>query len=124
MKKDTITKLSTFKIVSDEQVLLSEKYKIFEKYLEQTVSGSGMIGECGYLLLWKKSEIEELNNLYETQDFLSNVLLIGSDGGDTAYGIDIKGRYIEVTFIGMDDKVVEVVANDFDGFIDYIWSKK
>lgn len=52
------------------------------------------------------------------------MFLIGSDGGDTSYGIDIKGRYIEVTFIGMDDKVVEVVANDFDGFIDYIWSKK
>lgn len=53
-----------------------------------------------------------------------NVLLIGSNGRDTACGIDIKGRYIEVPFIGMDDKGVEVVAEDFDGFIDYIWSKK
>ena len=55
---------------------------------------------------------------------MSNVLLIGSDGGDTAYGIDINGKYIEVPFIGMDDEEVKIVADDFDGFIGYVWSKE
>ena len=124
MKNETIQKLSEFDISSDAELVLSERYKAFEDYIKQTVSGEGMVGENNYLSLWEKNEIEELNNNYETQEFLSNVLLIGSDGGDTAYGIDVNGRYIEVPFIGMDDEEVEIVAEDFDGFIDYVWSKE
>ena len=124
MKKETVQKLSEFNISSDEELVLSERYKVFKDYLKQTVSGEGMVGENNYLSLWAKNEIEELNNSYETQEFLSNVLLIGSDGGDTAYGINVNGKYIEVPFIGMDDEEVEIVADDFDGFIDYVWSKE
>lgn len=124
MKKETVQKLSEFNISSDEELVLSERYKVFKDYLKQTVSGEGMVGENNYLSLWEKNEIEELNNSYETQEFLSNVLLIGSDGGDTAYGINVNGKYIEVPFIGMDDEEVEIVADDFDGFIDYVWSKE
>ena len=124
MKNETVQKLSEFNISSDEELVLSERYKAFEAYLQHTVSGEGMVGENNYLSLWEKNEIEELNNNYETQEFLSNVLLIGSDGGDTAYGLDINGKYIEVPCIGMDDEEVEIVADDFDGFIDYVWSKE
>ena len=124
MKNETVQKLSEFNISSDEELVLSERYKAFEAYLQHTVSGEGMVGENNYLSLWEKNEIEELNNNYETQEFLSNVLLIGSDGGDTAYGLDINGKYIEVPFIGMDDEEVEIVADDFDSFIDYVWSKE
>ena len=124
MKKETVQKLSEFNISSDEELVLSERYKVFKDYLKQTVSGEGMVGENNYLSLWEKNEIEELNNSYETQEFLSNILLIGSDGGDTAYGIDVNGKYIEVPFIGMDDEEVEIVADDFDGFIDYVWGKE
>lgn len=124
MKKETVQKLSEFNISSDEELVLSERYKVLKDYLKQTVSGEGMVGVNNYLSLWAKNEIEELNNSYETQEFLSNVLLIGSDGGDTAYGIDVNGKYIEVPFIGMDDEEVEIVADDFDGFIDYVWGKE
>lgn len=124
MKNETVQKLSEFNISSDEELVLSERYKAFKDYLKQTVSGEGMVGENNYLSLWEKNEIEELNNSYETQEFLSNILLIGSDGGDTAYGIDVNGKYIEVPFIGMDDEEVEIVADDFDGFIDYVWGKE
>lgn len=124
MKNETVQKLSEFNISADEELVLSERYKAFEDYLQHTVSGEGMVGDNNYLSLWEKNEIEELNNSYETQEFLSNVLLIGSDGGDTAYGIDVNGKYIEVPFIGMDDEEVEIIADDFDGFIDYVWSKE
>ena len=124
MKNETVQKLSEFNISSDDELVLSERYKVFEDYLQHTVSGEGMVGENNYLSLWEKNEIEELNNNYETQEFLSNVLLIGSDGGDTAYGIDVNGKYIEVPFVGMDDEEVEIVADNFDGFIDYVWSKE
>ena len=124
MKNETVHKLSEFNISSDDELVLSERFKVFEDYLQHTVSGEGMVGENNYLSLWEKNDIEELNNNYETQEFLSNVLLIGSDGGDTAYGIDVNGKYIEVPFIGMDDEEVEIVADNFDGFIDYVWSKE
>ena len=117
-------KLSQFNLLPEEKLVLGEKYKRFEDYLKLTVSGEGMIGDNNYLMLWGKNEIEELNNDYETQEFLSNVILIGSDGGDVAYGIDVNGQFIEVPFIGMDDEEINIIANDFDGFINYVWNKK
>lgn len=124
MEKETAKKLSEFNIISDDvEISLCQKYKSYENYLRQTLSGEGMVGENSYLLLWKKSEIEELNNMYETHEFLSDIILIGSDGGDMAYGIDINGRYIEIPFIGMDDEEIKVIGNNFDDFINYVWSK-
>lgn len=124
MEKETAKKLSEFNIISDDvEISLCQKYKPYENYLRQTLSGEGMVGENSYLLLWKKSEIEELNNMYETHEFLRDVILIGSDGGDMAYGIDINGRYIEIPFIGMDDEEIKVIGNNFDDFINYVWSK-
>ena len=124
MKKETLEKLKEFNISDCQECLLGEKYVNFEEYLNHTVCGEGMVGENNYLLLWEKNEIEELNDDYETQAFLNNIILIGSDGGDMAYGIDISGKYIEVPFIGMDDEEVKVIAEDFDGFIDYVWNRK
>ncbi len=124
MKQETKNMLNEFNLSPDEDPQFGERYKVFEDYIKQTVSGEGMVGDSSYLLLWEKKEIEELNNDYETQEFLSNVLLIGSDGGDMAYGIDINGRYIEVPFIGMADEEVKIIAEDFDGFIQYVWSKE
>ena len=124
MKKETLEKLKEFNISDCQECLLTEKYVNYEEYLKQTVCGEGMIGENNYLLLWEKNEIEELNDDYETQDFLSDIILIGSDGGDMAYGIDISGKYIEVPFIGMDDEEVKIVADDFDSFIDYVWNRE
>lgn len=124
MEKETAKKLSEFNIISDDvEISLCQKYKPYENYLRQTLSGEGKVGENSYLLLWKKSEIEELNNMYETHEFLSDVILIGSDGGDMAYGIDINGRYIEIPFIGMDDEEIKVIGNNFDDFINYVRSK-
>ena len=124
MNKETIHMLDKFNLSSNEDLQLSERYKVFENFLKQTVSGEGMVGDNNYLLLWEKKEIEELNNEYETQEFLSDILLIGSDGGDIAYGIDVNGRYIEVPFIGMADEEVKIIADDFDSFVKYVWNKK
>lgn len=123
MKSETAKKLSKFNIITTEEILVSQKYEPYEGYLRQTLSGEGMVGENNYLLLWKKGEIEELNELYETGEFLSDVILIDSDGGDMAYGMDRNGRYVEVPFIGMDDEEVKIIGKNFDEFINYVWSK-
>ena len=123
MNKETIEKLKEFDIRKSEDFELSEKYKVFYKFFEQTISGEGMVGENNYLMLWNKDDIEELNNDYEVQEFLTDIILIGSDGGDMAYGINVDGKYIEVPFIGMDDDEVIITAENFDEFIDYVYNK-
>lgn len=123
MKKETTQKLSKFNLFLKSKIFVSEKYGEFEGYINQTISGEGLIGDNNYLILWDKSEIEDLNDTYETQEFLNNIILIGSDGGDVAYGIDIKGQFIEVPFIGMDNSEVKIIAKNFDGFINYVYKK-
>lgn len=123
MKEDIESKLSRFNKSTSEVLFHSEKYGDFDKYINEAISGEGFIGEDNYLLLWEKDEIEELNDAYETQAFLSDIILIGSDGGDMAYGINKNGDYIEVPFIGMDDSEVAVVAANFEEFIMFVAKK-
>lgn len=80
-------------------------------------------GDNSFLNLWKLKEIVELNKEYEVNEYLTNVILIGSDGADTAYGINAQGMYIEVPFIGMDDDEVEIIADSFEKFIQYLYLK-
>jgi len=95
---------------------LPDEYKNF---LNTFNGGEGSIGN-NYIRLWSFSELIELNNDYAVDEFLTNIILIGSDGGDTAYGIKMNNKYIEVPFIGMDDDEVSEIANNFDDFINYI----
>ncbi|MCM1125183.1 MAG: SMI1/KNR4 family protein [Lachnospiraceae bacterium] len=95
----------------------------YRGYLYQWNGGVGMIGDNSFLNLWKLKEIVELNKEYEVNEYLTNVILIGSDGADTAYGINAQGKYIEVPFIGMDDAEVEIIADSFEKFIQYLYLK-
>ena len=121
MKPETKNMLSEFEISNGGDFHLYDKHKGFEKYLKDIVSGEGCVGEEGYLVLWDKDKIEYMNEGYEVENYLKDVILIGSDGGDTAYGIDKNGRYLEVPFIGMGYEEVEFVADNFDEFIKYIF---
>ena len=124
MKNETMKKMNTFNVTSSaEKVQLSNKYKQYEEFFNNHIGGSGMIGDESYLELWNQSEIEELNEDYEVFEFLNDIILIGSDGGDTAYGVNSKGQYIEVPFIGMEDKEVKIIAENFDDFISFLWNK-
>lgn len=72
------------------------------------------IGEKSYWYGVKKVPVEE---------FLPNILLIGSDGGEIAYGINSKCEYIEVPFIPMDEEEVLVIAETFEEFIQYLYKE-
>lgn len=125
MKKAILEKLQLFVENTDKcKIKFMGDYKKFNSLFDNMISGEGMIGTANYLVLWKKSELEELNDDYAVSEFLSDTILIGSNGGDTAYGINIKGQFIEVPFIGMDEDEVKIVANTFDEFIDYLWCEK
>lgn len=106
---------------------LPEKFKLYlkeyEQYLKEFNGGSGMIGEESYLILWSQDEIVEFNRDYAVEEFLPNILLIGSDGGEFAYGINSKCEYIQVPFIPMDTEEVSVIARTFEEFIQYLYNR-
>ena len=70
----------------------------------------------------EKEDIEELNDAYEVNEFLDGCILIGSDGGDEAYGINKSGHFFCVPFIGMDDKEVRIIGDDFQQFLAYLYN--
>ena len=80
-----------------------------------------MIGENSYLMLWDRCDIERLNNGYGVNEFLTDCILIGSDGGDTAYGINEEGSFFSVPFIGMDDSEIKIIGANFEEFIEKLF---
>ena len=114
-------KLIEFNEINSNDSFSSNKYKKFEKYINECICGEGSIGENSYLILWEKSDIEELNDDYEVNEFLTNSILIGSDGGDIAYGINEEGKFFLVPFIEMDDDEVEILGNNFEEFIEKLF---
>lgn len=73
-------------------------------------------------MLWEKEDIEELNDTYEVNEFMSDCILIGSDGGDTAYGIDIMGRFFSVPFIGMSNEEMCYLGTTFCEFLENLYN--
>lgn len=131
MKAETFKKLDGFINKQNKDVDKKNEYSgitsifpvDYKEFLNMYNGGNGSVGENSYLQLWAFEDIDELNKDYEVAEFLSDIVLIGSDGGDTAYGINQKGKFVEVPFIGMDDEEVKDVAVSFDDFIEYIYNK-
>ena len=114
--------LKSFNKSESNKNFISEKYSRFEKYINSFCSGEGMIGENSYLMLWEKAEVEELNDIYEVNEFMSDCILIGSDGGDIAYGIDKEGRFFSVPFIGMSNDEISYLGNTFAEFLENLYN--
>lgn len=82
--------------------------------------GEGTIGQS-YLALWRVEDIIELNEAYKVSEYAPGLLIIGSDGGDTAYCIDMnidKLPIVQVPFIGMDLDEVCICGNTFIDFLE------
>jgi len=108
---------------SDEKLeFQSKKYGAFAPFINSYHSGEGLIGENSYLILWDKDELEELNDAYEVKEFLSDCILIGSDGGDTGYGINIKGFFFSVPFIGMSNETITILGKNYIEFLENLYN--
>lgn len=114
--------LRDFNMSPSNNEFVSESYSEFTKYVNSYCSGEGMIGESSYLMLWDKAEIEELNDMYEVKEFMSDCILIGSDGGDIAYGIDKNGRFFSVSFIGMSNEEISYLGMTFVEFLEKLYN--
>jgi hypothetical protein len=94
-------------------------------FLLRTNGGEGLIGS-EYLILWSIDDLITLNDAYSVDKFAPGLILIGSDGGDTAYAIDTRTSdlcFIEVPFIGMDLQEVKTCGKKFLDFLEFLFQK-
>lgn len=79
----------------------------------------GFIGSEQYLQLWKAEEIVSLNAAYHVQDFAPGIVLVGTNGGDTGFGIEAATKhYVSVPLVGMSREAVREVGTNFEEFIE------
>ena len=80
----------------------------------------GFNGEVNghYLVLWGTGELADLARGYDLLPVRPGQLLIGSNGGPTAFGITAQG-YISLPFVfaGPIADEIRVLAADFDNFL-------
>jgi hypothetical protein len=89
---------------------LPESYKNLLKFSNGL---EGPIGKNSYIVFWRTEEIIPLNKAFKVEELVPGMLLIGSDGGEEAVGIDFrennktKGNYYMTPYIsnGWEDAV-------------------
>lgn len=104
------------------------KVKFPQDYIDfmlKTNGGEGTIGKESYLRLWKIEELSKSNEDYGICEFAPGLLIIGSDGGGTAFGYDLRDeipKLVEVGFIGLDVENPNYSTNNFFEFIEYLYN--
>ena len=104
-----------------EEVILNLPKNLPESYIEFLKFSNGIEGSVSngsYLRLWKAEELDELNKGYEAEEFIPGMLLVGTDGGDEAVGIDLRkdsptcGSFFKVPFIPLDWKEANLLGSE------------
>jgi hypothetical protein len=78
-----------------------------------------------YLMLWGAAEIIECNKSCEVDVYAPGLILFGSNGGGEAYAFDTRSNalpIVQVPFVGMDLKYVDVLASTFTEFLEKLAS--
>ena len=81
---------------------------------------NGLEGETAdnYLVLWSAEELVQLNQAYNVNEFVSNVIVIGSDGAEDAFAFDTTNMTIvKLPFIGMGHIANEKLSDTFSEFL-------
>ncbi|WML48521.1 SMI1/KNR4 family protein [Neobacillus sp. PS3-34] len=118
------TSTSKQEIEKVEEVLNVNFPPDYIEFMLKTNGGEGTIGES-YLKLWEIQELIESNEDYSVPEFAPGLLIIGSDGGGTAYGYDFRQerpKLVEVDFIGMDIENPNYSTDDFFEFMKYLYT--
>ncbi|EQB90152.1 hypothetical protein J2Z44_001710 [Clostridium punense] len=115
---------TTANLENTEQILNIQFPMNYKEFIKEFNGAEGEIGPNKYVVFWSLEDIVELNEAYEVNEFAPGLILIGSDGADTAYAFD--NRYnskpiVEVPFIGMDLEEVKVCTDTFEEFLEYLY---
>jgi hypothetical protein len=89
----------------------------YKEFLQFT---NGLEGETkdNYLVLWSAEELVELNKAYNVTEFVSNIIIIGSDGAEEAFAFDTTNMsVVKLPFIGMGYIANEKLSDTFEGFL-------
>jgi hypothetical protein len=79
----------------------------------------GFVGREQYVQLWKAADIAKLNTAYQVDDYAPGLMLFGTDGGDTGYGIDgVTKRYVSVPLVGLSREAFRDVGGTFEEFLE------
>jgi hypothetical protein len=96
--------------------------KLPTDYKELLQFTNGLEGETtdSYLVLWGAEELVELNQAYNVKEFISNIILIGSNGAEDAFAFDITNMTIvKLPFIGMGHNANEKLSDTFGDFLSF-----
>ena len=111
------------KVEKELSIVFPKNYKNF---MIESNGLEGEIGEISYLVIWSIDEIIELNEEYEVEEYMPNLIYFGSDGGDMAYAFDKENNMeiIEIPFdsIHIEDK--ELLGKNFEEFIQNLFERK
>lgn len=102
----TINKNSPATVVEINYFLKEINFKISDDFVNfyKESDGCEINLDNIYFTMWSLSEMIELNNAYNVEDFAPDFFLIGSDGGGNAISIKKDSGFIyEIPFVGMDN---------------------
>lgn len=89
---------------------------LMEFYTES--NGAIIITEERYTVVWPLTELKLLNEQYKVEEYAPEFFIFGSDGGDMAFGFEIKtGYFYELPFIGMSREESSFISKTFQEFL-------
>lgn len=93
----------------------------YRSFLQIANGAEGFLTPTSYIMLWSAEEVVTLNDAYGTTQYLPGVFLIGTDGGDTGFGVDLKtGRYLKTPLIGMSRLEVVELGNSLEEMVEQL----
>lgn len=87
--------------------------------MRQHNGGEGWVGEGAYLRLWPVEDLAEANRTLEAELLVPGVVLIGNDGADDVYGVELaSGRYLVFPAVGLSADAGETLADSWESFLE------
>ena len=92
----------------------------YREFLLLSDGYNGYVGAKGYAQLWSVGELTSHNEGYEVRSNVPDLTLIGSNGGPTAYGIDLHGgrvAFVSIPFAPMARDEIRPLGGTFVEFL-------
>jgi hypothetical protein len=94
--------------------------KSYLDLLRRTNGIEGFVSDDAYLILWSSEQVAGLNEAYSVAEFAPGLLLIGTDGSNTGYALDLRrssSSMKQVPLVGMSLDEAKDVGTDFEDFL-------
>lgn len=88
----------------------------YKAVLQESDGLEGFISADAYVSLWAAADLASLNDAYAVTEFVPEVTLLGTDGGNTGYGYRNVGEqleYVALPLVGMEPGAITVIGRTF-----------